>query len=491
MKSMKRTLLLAGAWAGLLSAAEIVSHPRLLKFEPLNYEPPKAERHRHVLSNGAAVYLVEDHVFPLVTVAVTIRTGQYLDPPDKIGVAAMTGEQIRSGGTEKRKPRDFDEEVDFLAANITSAIGDTQGSASLNCLSRNLDAALDLFFEMLRTPGFDPEQISLYKARRIQAMSRRNDQTNGIEQREWDRLLRGTSHFSTAQDTKASIDAITREDLLAFHRQYYHPANFIFAVSGDFDSKAMLAKLEAATRGWPGAKAEVPPVPKPNHKAQPGVYLVNKPEVNQCRVSIGHVGVTRDNPDHYAVGILNSILGGGAFTSRIMSRVRSDEGLAYSAGSTMPPGVYYEGDFRAYYQSKSATCAQAAAIVLEEIRRIRSEKVSGEELSTAVNYAVEVFPRFFATPGIVAGTFAADEYTRRPPGYWDAYRQRMRAVTADDVLRVAQKYLKPEELVILAVGNAGDILKGDPTKPQYSFEKMGPIRRIALPDPMTMVYPAQ
>jgi zinc protease len=151
--------------------------------------------------------------------------------------------------------------------------------------------------------------------------------------------------------------------------------------------------------------------------------------------------------------------------------------------------VYYDGTFRAYFQSKSATCAQAADIVLEEIRRIRSQKVSAEELSTAINYAVEVFPRFFATPAIVAGTLAADEYTRRPPDYWQRYRDRLRAVTAEDVLRVAQKYLKPEELVILAVGNVEDILKGDPTKPQHSFQKLGPLERLPLPDPLTMVYP--
>jgi predicted Zn-dependent peptidase len=473
-----------------LLAAEIVSHPKMLKFEPLKYEPPRAERYRHVLSNGAVAFLVEDHVFPLVNVSVTIRTGQYLDPPDKIGLAAMTGDQIRAGGTVKRKPRDFDEEVDFLAANITSAIGDTEGTASLNTLSRNLDASLALLFEMLRSPGFDAQMISLAKARRAQGMSRRNDQTTGIESREWDRLLRGSKHFSTWQETKASIEGITREDLLAFHRKYYHPANFIFAVSGDFDTKALLAKLEAAIQGWEGTKPVVPPVPKPEHKPKPGVYVVNKSDVNQCRVSLGQPGITRDNPDQFAVSVMNSILGGGAFTSRIVSRVRSDEGLAYSAGSMMTPGVYYEGAFRGFFQSKSASCAQAADIVLEEIRRIRKDKVSAEELATAINYAVEVFPRFFATPAIVAGTLAADEYTKRPPDYWAKYRERLRAVTADDVLRVAQKYLKPEEMVILAVGNTADILKGDPTKPQHSLEKLGPVERIPLPDPLTMVYPA-
>ena len=494
-----RFLAVAALYGGLLAAlvaqpvaAQIVAHPRLLKFETLKYDPPKAAPARHVLSNGAVVYTVEDHVFPLVNVSLLIRTGQYLDPADKIGLAALVGAEMRAGGTKTRRPADFDEEADFLAATIASSINDTEGTAALNCLSRSLDPSLALFFDMLRNPGFDPQRLQLAKTQRLQALARRNDQTNGIESREWERLLRGPAHFSTAQDTRASIEAIAREDLIAFHQRYYHPASFIFAVSGDFDTKDLLGKLEKALAGWEGQKPQVAKIPPPNHQPRPGVYLIDKPDVNQCRVSMGQLGVTRDNPDHYALQIMNNILGGGGFTSRIMGRVRSDEGLAYSAGSGMAPGTYYPGVFRAFYQSKSATCAQAADIVLEEITRIRTTKVSAEELSTAINYAVGIFPRFFATPAIVAGTFANDEYTGRAPDYWDTYRARLQAVTADDVLRVAQKYLQPDQLVILAVGNAGDILRADPTKPQHSFEKLakGGIRRLPLPDPVTMVYPA-
>lgn len=475
-----------------LWGADIVPHPRLLKFEPLNYQPPKAAQYRHVLSNGAVAYMVEDHVFPLVNISVTIRTGQYLEPPDKAGLADTAGTLLRSGGTKTLSPSDFDEEADFLAATISSTIGDTQGMASMNCLTRNLDPSLKLFFDMLRNPGFDSQRLGIHKARVLQSLARRNDRTDAIESREFQRLLRGDSHFSTVQETKASVDSITREDLIAFHKKYYHPASFIFAISGDFNTKEMLTRLEQAMSGWEGAKPDVPQVPKPSHTPRPGVYMIHKADVNQCRVSIGHLGVTRDNPDHYAVSIMNQILGEGQFTSRIMSRVRSEEGLAYDARTSMPPGVYYEGVFRAAFQSKSATCAQAADIVLQEIDRIRKDKVTAEELATAINYGVEIFPRFFATPSIVAGTFAADAYTKRPANYWETYRDRLRAVTADDVLRVAQKYLQPDKLVLLAVGNVDDVLKGDPNRPQYSFQKLAGqrgIERLPLPDPVTMVYP--
>jgi zinc protease len=490
-----------GAWLGVVllftlmgraAAAEIPPHPSLLKFEPLNYQPPKAAQHRHVLSNGAVAYLVEDHAFPLVNVSVLIRAGRYLDPPGKAGLAAAVGNQLRAGGTAGLNAREFDEEADFLAANINAMIGETQGTASLNCLARNLDASLKLFFDMLRNPAFDPQRLSIYKARVLQSLARRNDQTAQIEAREFARLLRGDKHFSTVPETKASLESITREDLVAFHKRYFHPAGFIFAVSGDFDTREIIARLEQGMKDWDSPRVEVPQVPRPDYTPKPGFYLINKPEVNQCRVSIGHSGVMRDNPDHFALEILDQILGAGVFTSRIGSRVRAEEGLAYDARSTMTFGIYYEGVFRAFYQSRSATCAQAAAIVLEEINRIRKEKVTQEELNTAINYAVEIFPRFFATPSIVAATFASDEYTKRPADYWETYRDRLRAVTADDVLRAAQKYVHPERLVTLIVGNAGDVLKGDPNRPQYSFQKLagaGGIQRLPLPDPVTMVYP--
>ena len=388
----------------------------------------------------------------------------------------------------------FDEEAAFLAAEISSGIGDTQGTANLNCLSKDLDRGLELLFNMLKTPGFQPDRIALYKSQVVQRMERRNDETALIQAREWARLMRGDSHFSTAWSTKHSIESISREDLLAFHQKYFQPGNFIFAVSGDFHTDQILAKLEKALRGWPVTKEKVPPVPKPQFRPTPGVYMVNKADVNQGRVTLGHLGTMRDNPDYYALSIMNDILGGSGFVSRLMSRVRSDEGLAYSVGSDFGFGIYYDGIFQAAFQSKSATVGQATTLVLDEIKKIRTQKVTPDELERAVNYRVEVFPRIFATAAAIVGTFANDEYTGRPADFWSTYRARIRAVTADDVLRVALKYLHPEQLVFLAVGNADEILRGNPDKPEFELDKLAPkgeLKRIPLPDPLTMIYPKE
>ena len=465
---------------------DIPPHPDQLSFKPLKYDPPKAKDFRHTLKNGAVVYIAEDRELPLINITILVRTGSYLEPPEKAGLAAMVGALLRDGGTKTLPPDSLDERLDFLAANIRTSIGQTQGRATLNVLSKDIDEALKLFVDILRHPRFDEERIKLYKDRVLQQMKRRNDRTSSIERREWNRLMYGDDFFINRLPTKQTIESITRQDLIEFHRKYFYPANFIFAVSGDFKKKEMLKKLEKAFAGWPNQKTEIPPVPKPSREPEPGIYMVHK-DVNQGRISIGHWAVERGNPDEFALRVMNDILGGGGFTSRIMSRVRSDEGLAYSAGSRFGIGTYYPGVFRAFFQSKTPTCAHATKIVLDEIRRIRSEKVTEEELKTSINSFIETFPKNFATKERTVMTFAQDEYTGRDPEYWETYRDNIRKVTADDVLRVAKRYLHPEKLVILGVGNVDEMLKGyDKVPVKFTDFGLGEVKRLPLRDPLTL-----
>lgn len=490
-----RTAAAATASSMWLQADDIPAHPRELQFPALSFEPPSVDEYRRDLIGGASAYLVEDHQLPLVSVGLTIRTGGYLVPNDHLGLAGFTGSQMRSGGTKTMSAREFDEESAFLATQISSNIGATSGGASVNCLKSTLDASLAMLFDMLKNPGFDPERLEISRTQTLQGMQRRNDRLRSIQSREFARLMRGDNHFTTKQSTAATVKSITPDLMRDFHQSYLDPSRFIFAVSGDFDTEDMVRRLNAALQdGWPANAKNPGKIPAPNHTPQAGVYIVDKVErdINQSHVAIGHPGIERSNPDHIAVGIMNDILGGGGFISRIMSRVRSDEGLAYSAGSSFRAGTYYPGLFQAAFQSRNPTCAQAAAIIFEEIDRIRNEKVSALEIDTAKSSAIEIFPRFFATAGQIAGTFAADEYTEREAGYWEKYRERVADVGIDDVLDAAQKYLHPEKSVVLAVGNREAMLAGNPDKPDYSFEKFAhgnEIHSIPLPDPMTMEYP--
>ena len=214
--------------------------------------------------------------------------------------------------------------------------------------------------------------------------------------------------------------------------------------------------------------------------------------MNQGRVVIGHRGAMRDNPDRYALMVMNDILGGGGFTSRLLTRIRSDEGLAYSAYSSFGFGTYYPGAFRASFQSRSETVARATAIVLEEIDRIRTESVSEAELRIAKASFIETFSRNFSSPASTARLFADDEYTGRDPDYMVTYRDNIGAVSGDDVLRVSQQYLDRDRLVILVVGDRATIAAGDPDNPETQLEELGggTITAIPLPDPFTMEYPS-
>ena len=484
-----------GAFAQAASGQQsLPGHPRDLVFPKLEFEAPDPSAYRRELASGSVAYLVEDHQLPLVSLSLTLRAGSYQLPPDQAGLASFTGSQMRAGGTATRSAADFDEEAAFLATQLGASIGSTSAQASVNCLTQNLDASLDLFFDMLQNPGFDGDRLEIARARTLQGLSRRNDRLDGILRREFQRLVRGT-HFSTVQTTQASVEAISRDAMRGLHGGSFDPRRMYFSVAGDFDTDDMVRRLDRALAGgWPAANESPPAIPAPTHEPRPGVYVVDKSsrEVNQSHVRLGHVGIQRDHPDVFKVGIMNSVLGGGGFTSRIMTRIRSDEGLAYSAYSRYQPGTYYPGTFSAGFQSRNATCAQAAAILLEEIRRMQEGKVTAQELDTAKNYQVEIFPRFFATAGQVAGTFAGDEFTGREKDYWKTYRERMTDVSADDVLDAAQNHLHPDRVVVLVVGAKDAVLAGNPDRPGFSFESLagdGGIQSIPLPDPLTMEYP--
>jgi zinc protease len=260
----------------------------------------------------------------------------------------------------------------------------------------------------------------------------------------------------------------------------------IAAVSGSFKRADIVRKLEAAFANWPSTRRAVPPVPSELFTAPPGLYRMNK-EVNQGRVTIGLPVVKRDHPDIYALEVMNEILGGSGFTSRITKTVRSNEGLAYSAGSGLSFGVYAPGPFRAAFQSKSQTVAYATQLVFEEIRKLRETAVTQEELKTIKDNLIATFPGQFASKAQTAAVFASDEYTKRDPAFWQTYRDRIAAVTTADIQRVAREHLVPEKMVVLVVGDQKAIAAGD-GKHDVKLETLatGKVTDLPLRDPLTM-----
>lgn len=482
MKCMMTTMLVPVLLGVPAQADEkIPRRPEELTYQPLQFEPPAASDFRHELKNGVPVYLAPSREFPLITVEFSFRGGSYLDPADKVGLADMAGAMIRRGGTAARSAEDLDEEFDFLAAQVSTSAD----SASLNCLSTTFDAAFALFLEMLREPGFEADKQKVHRDQVLESLKQRNDNVARLAGREWGFLMYGEDSPAGREPTQQSILAIEDADLRAYHARVFQPGNLIILASGDFDPAAMRERLESALEGWTAGE-RMPPPPPPTKDLLPGVYHAEK-DIPQGRVILGHRSVDRDHPDYFPLLVMNDILGGGGFTSRITSRVRSDEGLAYSAGSglSMPP--YYPGEFRASFQSKNRTVALAIQVILEEIEKIRTEPVSQEELDTSRNQFIETFPQVFDSPQQTLSVFVEDEWTGRPEGYWQSYRDRIRAVTPEDVLRVAKEHLHPDEMAILVAGKWEEIAPGD-LEGRASMKQFhdGEVTHLPARDPLTL-----
>jgi zinc protease len=468
----------------------IPSRPEELVFDELQFDVPKGDSYRHRLSNGIVVYVAEDHTLPLVNLGMRLRQGSYLETSDEVGLAGLTGRLIRTGGTESSTPEDFDEQVEFLAASLSSYGGAAQAGARLRCITPVLGEALELFFDMLRHPRFDAERLEIEEDNLLESMRQRNDDADDILGREWSWLLYGRDHYSSRRMTQSNLEHITRDDLIAFHEKYWRPENMIVSVSGDVDTDAFLKTLEGYLKDRPGQGADNHwPPPQPTHSPVPGVYHVEK-DIPQGKVRISHrVPQWTDwtNPDRAAIQIMDEILGNGGFTSRIMKRIRSDEGLAYSARSSFSFNALEPGTFTVSFQSKNSTVALAALIALEEVRRIRSEPVSETELAVAKSSLVETFPRRFESAARIASIFSTDAFLGRSHNYWQRWRSEVEAVTLDDVLRVAKTYLKPEEVVFLVVGKWDEIAPGDPdgrASMQAFFR--GEVTHLPLRDPLTL-----
>jgi len=475
----------------LLSAAQsIPTRPEELRFDELRFEVPDPARYRHELPNGIQVYVAPDSTFPLVSIRIQLRQGSYLEPENKVGLAGLTGSLLRTGGTERLDPATFDEEVEFLAAGISAFGSDSRAGANLDCITPVLDQSMELFFEMLRHPRFDEARIEVEKENVLEAMRQRNDDPEGILAREWDWLLEGETFYRSRRMTKDHLDAISREDLVSFHEKYWRPENMIVTVSGDVDPARILAQLDSYLSDWPGTGAPAPwPPPQPTQEPRPGAYHVEK-DIPQGTVVLGH-SVARwtdwENPESKALQILDHILGGSGFTSRITKRIRSDEGLAYDASSSFGFDPLGPGSFTVSFQSKNDTVALATEIALEEIERIRTEPASDEEIAIAKASLIETFPRRFESAAQIAGTYAGDAFIGRSHEYWKRWRDQVRAVTADDVLRVARKYLKPEAIVFLVVGKWEEIAPGD-ADGRASMKGLfgGEVTHLPLRDPLTL-----
>ncbi len=465
--------------------AKLVDHPNKLEFPARSIDIPASAEYRHELAGGNVAYIVPDNSLPLVKISVLSRAGSYLLSCEDAGLSGLTGTMLRDGGTRELSPEELDERLDFLATNISTGIGATSSSASLDTLTVNLDESLDLLFDILSEPRFDAERLAINQAKVIERFKQRNDDTRSIGPRVWSGLIYGDGFFLNNRATEAQVNAITVERMQALASRVFANGHLVISVSGDVDPESMRDKLNAELARLP-AGAELPAIPDRFESAAPGLYGVNKDDVNQTRVRIGHPGPRRGHPDEYAIDVMNEILGGGGFTSRIVKRVRSDEGLAYSAGSSFNLGRWYPGVFVALFQSKNESVSQAVGIVLEEIDKIRTQPVSEQELSTAQESVIAVLNELFTNASRRASRFASDEINGEDKDIWKNLEANVRKVGREDVQRVAHQWLQPDQLRILLTGRLDEARAGDGEHGSIEEVAGMPLKQLPLKDPLTL-----
>jgi len=404
---------------------------------------------RRTLGNGARLLVSEQHDLPMVIVQILVDAGGRQDPKGREGLASLTADLLTEGAG-KRTAAQISETADFIGASLSTSADLDYATASITMLRKDLDTGIELLADVLLRPTFPEVEVTRRREATLAALTSELDEPGRVAARAFvETLFAGEPYGHPAIGNTTAVKAIQRSDILSFYRRHYRPDGAIITVVGDVTASEIETRLGAALSGWePGATAfaypEVtrrPPVP----------VRIDKP-ITQTNILLGHRGVSRDNPDYYALTVMNFILGGGGFTSRLLDNIRTKAGLAYSVSSGFTASKD-PGAFQISLQTKNTSANDALRRACAEVARIRQEPVSDDELDGAKLYLTGSFPLRFDSNRKIAGFIAQAEFFGLGADYADRYAERIQGVTKEEVLRVAQQYLRPDELQLVVVGN--------------------------------------
>jgi len=418
--------------------------------------PPLAEvvippYERYQLPNGITVYLMEDHRLPRIKGTAILGISSILDPPNKVGLAQITGELIRSGGTKQHSIKELNEILENHAAAIESSIGLDSGSVSFATLTPDLENVFKLFVEVLRSPSFDNAQLELIKTQLKGQIARRNDNPGEIASREFKKLIYSeTSPYARTIEYE-TLKNITREDVLEFYSQL-NPEQIILGIVGDFKVNQVKGLIEQTLADWPKGNNPLNfSRTKVSQASVSQLYTVNQPQLNQSNILLGQLGGKVNDPDYPSLTVLNGVLSG--FGGRLFNEVRSRQGLAYSVYGIWKANYTYPGIFIAGGQTRSAETVPFIRAVNAEIERIQKNPITPDELSYAKDSILNSFVFNFSNPSAILSRLISYEYFKYPTDFIFRYQKAVKTVTIEDVQRVAVEYLHPEKMVTLVVGN--------------------------------------
>jgi zinc protease len=453
---------------------EQIPIPKLHDFKP--HQPTRIE-----LKNGIFLFLQEDHELPFVSGSVLIPGGSRDEDAAKAGLVSLYGQTWRTSGTAKMSGDALDDLLEAKAAHIETAGDDDSTALSWDSLKGDSNQVFSLAMDLLFHPQFSGGKLHLAQQQMATGIMRRNDDEGEIASREAARLVYGTNSPYTRQPEFATVLSVTVDDLKAWHERTLG-GKLIVAVSGDFDTAAMEAKLRAVFESLPAAKIaparhDVFPGPKP------GVYSIDKPDVNQSNIQIVGLGTDRRNPDVPAIAVMNEILGGG-FASRLFQKVRTELGLAYAVGGGYGFEYDHPATFRVVALTKSASTVDATRAALGEISGLTMRPFTQEELTRAKDNILNSFLFRYDTRQKVLAESERLEFYGYPSDYLETYKAALEKVTVADLDRVAKKYIHPEKYALLVVG------KNDEIKPGLDELKLGPVQPVDITIPMPSQPPA-
>jgi zinc protease len=409
---------------------------------------------RTELANGIRLLVIRQPHLPMVVVNMLLDAGSRFDPHGKEGLAALTA-NLLTEGTEKRSAAEIHDAIDFLGAKLSGGAGDDYSSISLTALKKDLDAGLDLFADVLLRPKFAKPEFTRKRDEALAELESEEQNPGAVAERAFRKTLFLSGPYrAEPSGWKESVAKLTPADVKSFYQAAYQPQRAILVASGDVTLDEMRAASERLFGGWRGTKAEAK-LPEAVPPAGSETVRINR-DLTQANLVFGHRGTTRDDPEWYSIQVMNYILGGGGFSSRMMNSIRIEAGLAYSVSSYFVPGKL-PGSFQVGLQTKSATTAEALRRMRQEIDRMRAEPVSDEELASAKRYLTGSFPLRFDSDSEMVGFFSQVEFYGLGLDYPERYDGLINSITKDDVLRVARKYLHPEEGILVVVGKQSDI----------------------------------
>jgi zinc protease len=464
------TILLALAFSP--SAVRAQKDPKTLKFPDLEFKPQKPAL--AAVKKGVTFYFKEDHEQPVINGSIIFKTGTLSEPADKVGLASLAMRMLKAGGTKTLTPDALEDKLDFLGSRIGSDAGLEFSQINLWTLSKNFDETWKVLLDILFNPAFDPGRFDTEKKKDLESIRRRFDYPTSLGLDLFTELVYGKDFPEARRTTSATINAITLDDIRAFYEKSIRDREIIIAFTGDFQQAQALALLKKSFKDWKGNAAAKMDVPKAALAAKPGVYLIDKPDMTQAVIIMGHLGLNNLDPDNVEVNIFNFILGTGSFNSRLMREVRSNRGLAYSTFGSIGLGRD-KGLVAEFCMTKSQSVGEAIKLMRDISAGMTQTPVTAEELEVAKKYEVNAFVHKFDSPQAVVSQAIYLKLDGYPDNYLDTYLPRIRKVDAAKVLEIGKRAVHPEQMVILVVGKKAEV--GD----QLKALGLGQVIELPLP----------